>query len=421
MTTVPLGRGAYTRLYTGAPEIELINRWVESNPANLKEGVALISRPGTKQYATFDPGGFTDLGSMRGNYTLSGLFNDSLFVVCGDAFYKINIAGTIIPITGVINGTGHPEVTWQAGIDYQRLWIADGLLLQYYSGGTHATGSVTKVGAIVNGVDKFELGGVYYTWGTVFSGSDAGTSANPFVVKPLTDPMGQLNKAINASGIPGTDYSSTLGGANVYARSATDGLVPAVVLTITSVSNNASSNLVTLSVAGGTGLNVSGATLTGGNVHALQGCTIPDGQTPSSVTQIDNYVLVSIAATNKFYWINPGETSIDPLNFASKESSPDPIIQMRTVGDQVLILGAKATENWYSTGNSLAPFAPIQGRAYARGCLSGTAVVLDDDVILAGDDGKAYKFGLQGVTVISNNGIEERIRRQVRNELGLTP
>jgi len=420
MTTVPLGRGAYKRLYTGAPEVELVNRWVEANPANLKEGVALISRPGTTPYATYDPGGFTDLGSMRGNYTLSGLFNDSLFVVAGDAFYKINISEVTIPITGVINGTGHPEVTWQAGIDYQRLWIADGLLLQYYSGGTHATGSVTKIGAIVNGVDKFELGGVYYIWGTVFSGSDAGTSANPFVVAPLTDPMGQLAKAINASGVPGVDYSATLGGANVYARAAVDA-IPAVVLTITSVANNASSNLVTLSVVAGSGLSVSGATLTGGNVHALQGCTIPDGQTPSSVTQIDNYVLVSIAATNKFYWINPGETSIDPLNFASKESSPDPIIQMRTVGDQVLIIGAKATENWYSTGNSLSPFAPIQGRAYARGCLGGTAVVLDDDVILAGDDGKVYKFGLQGVTVISNNGIEERIRRQVRNELGLTP
>jgi hypothetical protein len=420
MTTVPLGRGAYTRLYTGAPEIELINRWVESNPANLKEGVALISRPGTTPYTELSPGGFSELGSMRGNYTLDGLFNDSLFVVCGDSFYKINIAEVTIPITGVINGTGHPEVTWQAGVDYQRLWIADGLLLQFYSGGTHATGTVTKVGAITNGVDTFELGGVYYTWGVVFAGSDDGSLANPFVVDPLTDPMGQLNKAINASGIPGTDYSSTLGGANVLARSETDGVVPAVFLTLTSVSNNASSNLVTLSEAG-TALTVSGATLTGGNIHALQGCTIPDGQTPNSVTQVDSYVLVSIAGSNKFYWIEPGEITINPLNFASKESSPDPIVQMRTVGDQVLIMGAKSTENWYATGNPLAPFAPIQGRAYQRGALGGSAVVLDDYVLLAGDDGKAYKIGLQGVTAISNNGIEERIRRQVRNELGLTP
>jgi len=420
MTSVPLGRGAFKRLYTGSPEVKLINRWVEANPTNLKEGVGLITRPGTKQFATFDPGGFTDFGSMRGNYTLSGLFADSLFVVCGDAFYKINTAGTIIHILGVINGTGHPEVTWQQGIDYQRLWIADGLLLQYYGGGTHATGSVTKVGAITNGVDKFELGGVYYTWGTVFSGSDAGTLSNPFVVAPLTDPMGQLNKAINFSGTPGVDYSSTLGGANVFARSATDGLVPAVTLTITSVSNNASSNFVTLSKIG-TALTVSGPTLTGGNIHALQGCTIPDGQTPSSVTQVDSYVLVSITGTQKFYWINPGETTIDPLNFALKESSPDPIVQMRTVGDQVLIMGSKSTENWYATGTATAPFAPIQGRAYARGVLDGTAIVLDDSVYLAGDDGKVYAIGLQGVNSVSNNGIEERIRRQVRNELGLTP
>lgn len=420
MSTVPLGRGAYRRLYTGSPEVELVNRWVESNPANLKEGVALISRPGTRPHSTYDPGGFADLGPMRGNYTLDGLFNDSLFVVCGDAFYKINIAETTIPIAGIINGTGHPEVTWQAGIDYQRLWIADGLLLQYYSGGTQATGTVTKVGAIVNGVDTFELSGVYYTWGVVFNPADAGTLANPFVVNPLADPMAQLLKAINATGIAGTDYSNTLGGPNTFARAISDGVVPGVFLTLRSVGNDASTNLITLSEAGAA-LTVSGATLTGGNIHALQGCTIPDGQTPSSVTQVDSYVLVSISDTNKFYWINPGETVIDRLNFASKESSPDPIIQMRTVGDQVLILGAKGTENWYATGQAATPFAPIQGRAYARGCLSGTAVVVDDYVLLAGDDGKAYKIGLQGINVISNNGIEERIRRQVRNELGLTP
>src|SRR3989304_8967598 len=123
---------------------------------------------------------------MRGNYTLSGLFLDSLFVVGGDAFYRINAVEATIPIAGIINGTGHPEVTWQRGLDYQRLWIIDGLLLQFYSGGTKATGTVEKIGAITNGVDTFELAGVYYEWGTTFSPSDAGTLANPFVVDPLS-------------------------------------------------------------------------------------------------------------------------------------------------------------------------------------------------------------------------------------------
>ena len=420
MVDVPLGRGAYKRLYTGAPEVKLLNRWLESNPANLREGTAVISRPGTTVIEQFSPGGFAGLGSMRGNYTLSGLFEDSLFVVCGDTLYRLREDGQIDTITGVISGTGYPEVTWQRGLDYQRLWISDGLLLQYYEGGTFATGTVTKVGAITNGVDKFEVGGVYYTWGTVFSPSDAGTLANPYVVAPLTDPMNQLIKAINFAGVQGVDYSNTLGGPNAFVKGITDGLNPVVTVTLRFHVRGTSGNTCTLSEVG-TALTVSGATLTGGGVHALQGCPIPDGKTPSTLTQIDSYVLVGITKSQQFYWINPGETTIDPLNFASKESSPDPITQMRTVGDQVLIMGEKSTENWYATGNSAAPFAPIEGRAYARGSLIGTAVVIDDNIFLAGDDGKVYQVGMHGMTVVSNNGIEERIRRQVRREQGLTP
>ena len=124
MVGVPLGRGAYKRQYTGAPEIQLVNRWLESNPANMKEQVSLISRPGTRPHSQYNPGGFSGFGSMRGNYTLEGLFFDSLFIVCGDTLYRLNSplnGSTSFPILGVISGTGHPEVTWQRGSDYQRI------------------------------------------------------------------------------------------------------------------------------------------------------------------------------------------------------------------------------------------------------------------------------------------------------------
>lgn len=130
---------------------------------------------------------------------------------------------------------------------------------------------------------------------------------------------------------------------------------------------------------------------------------------------------MAINASQRFYWVKPGEVTIDALSFASKESGPDPISQMRTVGDQVLIMGEKTTENWFSTGNDLSPFAPVQGRTYARGAIRGTSVIIDDSVYLVGDDGKVYQIGQQGINSVSNNGIEERIRRQVRREQGLEP
>jgi hypothetical protein len=73
MTAVPLGRGAYERKYAGAPVIELLNRWLEANPANLREGVAVLARPGTTQIEPpFDAGTFTPSpGTMRGSCTVS--------------------------------------------------------------------------------------------------------------------------------------------------------------------------------------------------------------------------------------------------------------------------------------------------------------------------------------------------------------
>lgn len=431
MTSVPLGRSAYKRTYGGTPEVRLLNRWLEANPANLREGTSVLARPGTTPQLTLAPGAYTSLAPMRGNYALSGLFNDSLFSVSGENLYRIHSDMSVTQITGVISGTGHPEVAWQKGAGYERLFISDGLLLQYYAGTTAAHGTLTKVGAIVNGTDKINIAGVYYVWGTSFSGSDAGTSLHPYVVNPLSNPMNQLILAIMNAGTPGTDYSGTITQQNTYVGATGDGLTPVVTVTIAAVTPGSAGNSLPFAVVAGTGTTASGSgTLANGGIDALQGVNMPDGVPPNSLTQVSSYVLVSVANDQKFYWLNPGETTIDPLNFASKESSPDPITTMRAVGDQVLIMGEKSTENWYATGNLAAPFAPIQGRVYARGALNGTPVVVDDGVFLVGDDGRVYSVGFQpgdgtdvgwGVERVSNNGIEERIRMQIRREEGLTP
>jgi len=431
MTTIPIGRGAYRRDYSGSPEIQLVNRWVESNPTNLREGTAVLSRPGTTVLKTLGVGSWTGLSPIRGVYSLGGLFSDSLFVVSGTNLYRIAKDMTVTLISGVINGTGRPEIAWQKGVGYERLWIADGLLLQYYSGTTYASGILTKTGTIVNGTDKINIGGVYYTFGTVFNAGDAGTSANPFVVNPLTNPMNQLIKAINGSGVAGTDYSSTLGGGNTYVNAtANDTLTPTLSIKVIADVQGTGGNSIATTIVGGTALSWGATTLQNGGIEALTGCTVPDGQIPLSITQTSSYILFSIANTQKFYWINPGETTVNALNFASKESSPDNIVAMRAIGDQVGIIGDRSFENWYATGNSTTPFAPIEGRVYARGALQGTATVVDQGIFLVGDDGRVYSIGSQsgdgtdagwGVQRISDNGIEERVRRQVRREGGLTP
>lgn len=430
MTAVPLGHGAYKRIYAGTPEVRLLNRWLEANPANLREGSSVLGRPGTTPTLTFETGDWTALSPMRGNYSLSGLFGDSLFVVSGTNLYKVAQDLTITHISGVINGTGHPEVAWQKGAGYERLWIADGLLLQFYSGTSSATGTLTLTGSVTPGTDVIQIGGVYYGFGTGFSPSDDGSASFPFLVDPKTDALAQLVKAIIFTGIPGSDYSSTIGGPNVEVTAEVSVDNPTTVLNFTARTPGTSGNFISTTTVGGTALAWTDAFLINGGIEALQGCQVPDGQTPLSLAQVSSYVLLSISNSQKFYWINPGEIAIDPLNFASKESSPDNISAMRTLGDQVAIIGEKSFENWYATGDSNSPFAPIEGRVYARGAVDGTAQVVDDGIFIVGDDGRVYTIGYQsgdasdigwGVQRVSNNGIEERIRRQIRREDGLTP
>lgn len=436
MTTIPLGQGAYERLTAGVPEIVLQNRYVESAPTNLREHSMLLSRPATTPQLTF-PGGAAaapDLGPMRGNYYFGGLFDDSLFAVCGETLYRINQDESVIAISGVVNGTGHPELGWMKGAGYEYLFIADGLLVQFYAGTTSAKGTLTLSGAVTPGTDVFEVGGVYYGFGTGFSGSDNGTSSHPFLINPTStlgnlDPLNQLVLAITDGGTPGVDYSSTIAGPNTLATAASNGLFPAATnVVFTAVDPGVGGNSITTTVTGGGALSFSAATLLNGGIDALEGVTMPDGVAAQSLTQVSSYVLVSVANAQQFYWLNPGEVTIDPLDFASKESSPDSIVSMRTTGDQVLIMGEASTENWYATGDLTAPFAPIEGRVYQRGAIEGTPCIVSDSVMLVGDDGVAYEIGYDfgttadwGVHRISNHGIEERIRRQIRREQGLTP
>jgi hypothetical protein len=429
MVAVPLGLGAYKRLAAGEPEVRLVNRYVEKDPSNLREHLTLLARGGSS--AVVSQTG----GSGRGNYSKAGLFNGDLFSVFGPSLFRFNQTVGTTQITGTIAGTGFPYLTWMKGIGYEFLFISDGNSLQYFS--EHAAGTLTlSAGPISSQV--IQIGGIYYTWGSnVDAGTPAGTSSNPWIIALGTGGANQaandalslanLAAAINFSGTSGITYSSALAGArtDITAQAPPIGTT----LVVQAIANDTSGNSISTTVPSGSGLAWGATTLTGGGGTALQTVTgMGASEVPKALASVSGYVLVSVANTSKFYWLNPGEVTIDPLNFASKESNPDNILDMLTVGDNVLICGNGSAENWYATGTFAAPFAPIEGRVYQRGVIEGTPVVVRDSVVLVGDDGVVYEIGYQfgtsaqwGVHPISNSGIAERIRTQLRREQGLVP
>lgn len=420
MATVALGQGAYERLYAGEPVVRMENRFIEANPTNLKEHTALLARPGTTPLRYF--GG----GAYRRAFTERGMFDSDLFVVCGANLWRWSGSGTPTFITGAVQGDGPPSVAWVKGAGYQRLFIADGLLLQYYDGGTPATGTLTKtVGALTDEVVR--LGPTYYTFNdAVDAGSPDGTVAKPWRVRKTGDPVQNLADTLTYAGTPGTTFSTAIGGPNLLLRTATAaGGPPATSMAVASTSEGVDGNSIVTAVTGTTPLLAWGAgTLTGGGVHVLHGITVPGGVGAKAVCGLKGYCLVAVADSQTFYWVNPGEVVIDALDFASKESFADNIQDILRVGDTAMLVGESSTESWYPTGDLAAPFAPVQGRTYNRGAVAGTTVVIKDSVLLVGDDGVVYQLGggnAGNMTRISNHGIEERVRRQLRREKGLAP
>jgi hypothetical protein len=210
MVTVPLGLSPYKRAFAGAPEVKLVNRFLEKSPTNQKEHVALIARPGTNSLVQVTP------GLIRSSYAKNGLFGGDLFIVSGNNLYRYTTAGVLSQITGTINGTGFTYAAWMKGIGYEFLFISDGTALQYFT--THAMGTLTLAAGqhITNQI--INLNGVYYTWGaSVDANSPAGTAGNPWIA--LLDAGGDdyqslanMALTINGAGIAGSDYSTNLTG-----------------------------------------------------------------------------------------------------------------------------------------------------------------------------------------------------------------
>lgn len=415
MVRIVLGLGAYKRTASGAPEIRNENRYVERAPANLKEGVALIGRPGSATLTTLTG------GSGRAYYFKEGLFNSDLFAIHGPNLWRYSSAGTKTQIASDIYGTGRPYVTWTKGDGYEYLFISDGLRLRYYNGGSIAAGTLTLTPSSPPDIttQAIQIGSAYYKWSTTpAAGTQDGTSTTPWLVKKGANDTASLENMANTikfAGVPGTDFSTSLPGPNLDYTATSD----ATHLYITALSSFEAGAGIATTVFSGAHIAWGAVTLTGGNVHALVQIPTPGGEVIKALASLAGFVLASVGNTRKAFFLEPGAVVIDALNFFEKEASPDNIIDMMTVSDHVFICGGGSSEDWYATGDADAPFAPIKGQAYERGVIEGTAVVLDNYVVLVGDNNIPYKIGAGGATPLGDNAIVERIKLQRRREAGL--
>lgn len=157
-----------------------------------------------------------------------------------------------------------------------------------------------------------------------------------------------------------------------------------------------------LLAAGGTAYSTDGTTITQINM--------PDNVSVSSVAYVSGYFLLAQQDSERYYWLAPGDTDPDALNFASAENGPGNIVRLARLLDEIWAFKEQTTEVLQLTGNLDTPFQPIGGRLYEQGCANkDTVFTLDNTLFWIGTDLKAYRADTTPIR-ISDHSMEERLR-----------
>jgi hypothetical protein len=153
----------------------------------------------------------------------------------------------------------------------------------------------------------------------------------------------------------------------------------------------------------------------GGDLYSYNGTnlvavTFPDGAAVTAIEFHDGLFIAARAESHSYYWsaVNDGR-SWDGLDFASAESKPDALLDLRVINDTLWLLGENTLEPHANTGDADAPYQRIEQRIFDKGGHStGCLVEMDNTLLFVGHENMAFRLA-EVPERISDHGIEERI------------
>lgn len=142
----------------------------------------------------------------------------------------------------------------------------------------------------------------------------------------------------------------------------------------------------------------------------------PDFAGAVQVGYLDGF-FVFIEPNSQMFWITSllDGTSIDPLDFASAEGSPDNLVGMIVDHRELWLFGTNSTEVWYNAGLEDFPFTRIQGAFNELGMAATFSVAKMDNQIYwlgADDRGDGIVFRASGYIGqrVSTHAVEWQIQ-----------
>ena len=173
------------------------------------------------------------------------------------------------------------------------------------------------------------------------------------------------------------------------------------------------------------------AIVSGGALYVYNGTTLSliryfnDGVTPlpafSGVAVLYDVFVFPITGGplgNYFYYSAAGDaTNISASNISSAQTTPDPIVDVQVLGEELYFVKEISTEIWdynpieNAAGQVTAVFQESQGRSYIRGTAAQGSVVskLDNALFWVGDDLAVYRSSAVPEKV-STPHIDDRLR-----------
>lgn len=419
MTTIPLATSDWRRSTAKEPIVKVQNRFFEENPTNLVEGSSLIMRPGThfeQNIEGYDPANHRILGM----YSQEGVFDNSSFVLTPTDIYQLNSsAATVIghefwngvrpysnqaTFTSAINDV--PSYFY--AIDNNRIFVKADPFILYNE--LNLTGS-PEVGA------KIRIGDMYYeyTSGSVNTGSPDGSSGNPWLVSTAAG-MESIATAVGAS-VPGSAWYSSATTPNP--RVNLDHYTSTKAVFYAKLGGNAAGTIPS-TITGSTNFSWSAGASFTGSFNRMFIVDLPESSfpiLPVAITTLNSYVIIGTTGgyvneySGRFYWIEPGENHINPLNFATAEMSPDSIVSIRTVGEELWIIGRDSVEVWYTTGDPVNPFRRNQGKSLSVGGVPGSDCVINNTLMFVSSNIELLQCEGSSIKSVSRSSEEEQLRK----------
>ena len=130
------------------------------------------------------------------------------------------------------------------------------------------------------------------------------------------------------------------------------------------------------------------------------------------VAYLGGRFVYALIGSDTFYWSEINDAAnVSGLSFATAEAYPDPIAALAVLNDQLMIFGTASVETWQIGVDANAPFTPIEGSGYQRGCAARDAISFSDNALFWIGENRVVYRTQDAPNRISSSSIEDKLRQ----------